>query len=1208
MARANILLSGIFFLSSFALALPANPQGNIPGDPWGFTAKDIYDSTWSFSQGDTTYDPFPTETFGTYTVTANGHDIWNPQDAFRFLYFEAEGDFSISVCVLEDPFQGGDNEWAKAGLMVRQNNSVGSADVYQVVTRNVHPTEGARTQFCCFQWRPSQDAGATWRRAEPTASQPYPFWLRIRREGQTFYGDYSDDGENWVHPSGDTAEQVVVMDDPVLVGICLTSHQDATLTTVEFTEFRFNGLGPQPRAIAMLEPDNVIYAGEEVILDGSYSLLATDYLWEQVKVGDEPDVDIPEPRPSDGITTVTPPGRDVGYVATFRLTVEGVSLEGEPGTDTDEVQVTVRAMNPPKIAPGNLHTYPMDVGGKLGFRLEWDPLIDADKYGVGEKIVEGFYFWYWTPDAHYTFSGMTEGRQITVAVKAWNELPGGGGGEGPQSEDVTYTAMRNVALASGASPPSKYVYAFSSGDITTMNNGAYNESNDSQTVPAKSEDFWGYVWSKAQFFDHIAYYTGQFSTTGGWFIRLKVQYTQDGKTWKDVPVLEISPEYDFRDGPGGRKDFVRYDISIPTVRGTGIRIYGTPGGMNTYTSIGELEVYGDQTRPAGAIVVQGLDAKVPEGSTASLDGSHSFSLTGPIVSYQWQQVSGPTVTLQNPSGALATFDAPIVDSDVVFVFSLTASDGVKSDTDEDVRITVKNLKTTAVAGPDQTVPDGSEVTLDGSGSLSTTGTLTYLWTQMAGTVVGVTGSTDSVVTFTAPVIWDYTEELTFQLQVNDQAGGTSSDEVVVTVRNSLTAPVYDLEPRFFRNILHLGQSPNDRLSIAQESDIDVDHLLNFGGEANINPKEGDAFDFTGTGWHHFAFIVNPQTNTVDIYIDGVPRSVSYYHQESPSSFSNFQYPFAIGAGYTAGAAGTFYEGFIDEVRIYHRALNEAEVRFLSGIRPPYSLGVHVSKNYQESVANITALDDSKMTIGTVAGYSSYSWIVDSGLYYLQASISHNDFIYTSEEIEVDVLGDTVVAINFPFSDLSASCVDIANQPLDDCTIIFNRENEEHTTSTNSSGLATIEAYYGNWSVEAFWMAVPVGEGHLIVNQSQTVLNLQCMVGDFTFIAVNPFGNPVEADVTLFNESFDVSLSDHHHKTQGNLTFSQIPLLTYDLTISGDFGTQNYHVDVGQTRYIRVETLPLFSKAIFIIIGVTIGILIALIGKRVFAKQETTIWR
>ena len=73
---------------------------------------------------------------------------------------------------------------------------------------------------------------------------------------------------------------------------------------------------------------------------------------------------------------------------------------------------------------------------------------------------------------------------------------------------------------------------------------------------------------------------------------------------------------------------------------------------------------------------------------------------------------------------------------------------------------------------------------------------------------------------------------------------------------------------------------------------------------------------------------------------------------------------------------------------------------------------------------------SKTTISTVSGYSSFSWIVDSGLYYLQATISYNDFIYASEEIEVAVMGYTEVAINFPFSDLSVSCIDIENQPLE----------------------------------------------------------------------------------------------------------------------------------------------------------------------------------
>ena len=170
-----------------------------------------------------------------------------------------------------------------------------------------------------------------------------------------------------------------------------------------------------------------------------------------------------------------------------------------------------------------------------------------------------------------------------------------------------------------------------------------------------------------------------------------------------------------------------------------------------------------------------------------------------------------------------------------------------------------------------------------------------------------------------------------------------------------------------------------------------------------------------------------------------------------------------------------------------------------------------------------------------------------------------------------------------------------------------RENEVRSIFTNSSGLAAIDAYFGNWSVEAFWMDVPVGEEHIIVNQSVTALNLQCTVGDFTVIAVNPFGNPVEADVTLTNALHNLTLSEHHHKTQGNLTLRQIPLLEYELILSGDFGTQQYQVNADQTRQIQIETLPLPEKALFIVIGLIIGIVITLLGTKVMtqrAKQTT----
>jgi hypothetical protein len=178
---------------------------------------------------------------------------------------------------------------------------------------------------------------------------------------------------------------------------------------------------------------------------------------------------------------------------------------------------------------------------------------------------------------------------------------------------------------------------------------------------------------------------------------------------------------------------------------------------------------------------------------------------------------------------------------------------VNTATDDDVRITVKNLATTAIAGPDQSVEEGTQATLDGSGSLTTTGNITFLWTQTGGTNVNVTGKTTATVTFTAPTVWDYEEPLTFRLDVNDGAGGTSNDEVVVTVRNALAWPAYPVTypatTAYFQNMLHLGPASTDRLINPQNWGgllTGFDPLEPWGGVRNIRPYPGLEFDFTGT--------------------------------------------------------------------------------------------------------------------------------------------------------------------------------------------------------------------------------------------------------------------------------------------------------------------------------------------------------------------------
>ena len=169
---------------------------------------------------------FASHADGVYTVAGSGGDIWGSADEFQFIHQQISGDCDIRARVASVQ---NTNNWAKAGVMIRETLNANSTHAMTIVT----PAQGVS-----FQRRKTTGGGSS---ETTTTGLTAPYWVRLVRAGDLFTSYRSSDGVTWTSIGSET----IAMNTDVYMGLAVTSHADGTLCTATFDNVSFAAV-PSP--------------------------------------------------------------------------------------------------------------------------------------------------------------------------------------------------------------------------------------------------------------------------------------------------------------------------------------------------------------------------------------------------------------------------------------------------------------------------------------------------------------------------------------------------------------------------------------------------------------------------------------------------------------------------------------------------------------------------------------------------------------------------------------------------------------------------------------------------------------------------------------------------------------------------------------------------------------------------------------------------
>ena len=180
------------------------------------------------------------------------------------------------------------------------------------------------------------------------------------------------------------------------------------------------------------------------------------------------------------------------------------------------------------------------------------------------------------------------------------------------------------------------------------------------------------------------------------------------------------------------------------------------------------------------IAAAGADRSVAEGTRAvALDGSGSVDPDGGALTYHWEQISGPPVSLTGAGSAVARFNAPLVTADTDLRFRLRVTDPSGDSSVDEVVVKVTDVAPDTL--PPVTTLTSSRTQSKGvvkfhlTLSVNEPGTI-WFQAQGGGTITAGGTNTSAYQTYTGPVdiTLNKNGQMTFRYYSVDTAGNTEA--------------------------------------------------------------------------------------------------------------------------------------------------------------------------------------------------------------------------------------------------------------------------------------------------------------------------------------------------------------------------------------------------------------------------------------------------